>query len=186
MEKVVKLKVKCPKCASLSAVQVKEKEIGGKKQVICPKCRNIFAVNIPTSFIAKFVSDPTIGGLEDDKVLLLEVIGNNETSFQSFELTADTYTIGRKNNSGPAYRPDIEVLTNDYRMSRKHAVIRKKGKVGFSIMDLGSKNGIILNGGKIAPDEEIYLNDGDIFLLGDTQFRVSFSEKSDDYNDLTN
>ena len=185
MAKAIKITVKCPKCAAPSAVLVKEEEVGTKKQGVCPRCGRIFTISIPTSLASKFVSDPTMGGLEGDVSLLLETIRNENTSVQTFELTADYYTIGRKNNSGPASRPDIEVVTTDMHMSRKHAVIRKRGKVGFTIKDLGSKNGIVVNGQKIDSDEEIYLNDGDTFRLGNTQFRVSFSEKSEDYDDLT-
>lgn len=186
MAKTIKLTVKCPKCASLSAIPVIEEEVGTKKRGVCPKCGNIFSVSIPTSVAAKFVSDPTFGGVSgDNSSLLLEVVENKETSFQSFELTADYYTIGRKNNSGPASRPDIEVVTVDMKMSRKHAVIKKKGSAGFTIKDLGSKNGLEVNGEKITPDEEIYLSDGDFFSLGGTKFRVSLSEKSDEYDDLT-
>lgn len=186
MGKTIKLTVKCPQCKALSAIPVVEEEVGTKKKTICPKCENIFSVSIPTSVASKFESDPTMGGMSgDNSSLLLETISNRNTSYQSFELTADYYTIGRKNNSGPASRPDIEVVTNDMKMSRKHAVIKKKGKIGFTLKDLESKNGVELNGEKIDSEEEIYLNDGDIFRLGDTQFRVSLSEKSDNYDDLT-
>ena len=186
MGKTIKLTVKCPKCRALSAIPVVEEEIGTKKKSICPKCGDIFSVSIPTSVASKFESDPTLGGITgDNSSLLLEVIRNKDTAYQSFELTADYYTLGRKNNSGPASRPDIEVITSDMKMSRKHAIIKKKGKAGFTLKDMNSKNGVVLNGEKIAPDEEIYLSDGDVFRLGDTQFRVTLSEKSDNYDDLT-
>ena len=186
MAKTIKLTVKCPKCASPSAIAVVEEEVGMKKRSVCPKCGNIFSVSIPTSVASKFVSDPTMGGASGgNSSLVLEVVENKETSFQSFELTADYYTIGRKNNSGPASRPDVEVVTIDMKMSRKHAVIKKKGKIGFTLMDLNSKNGIKINGEQISADEEIYLTDGDVFLLGKTQVRVSISENSAEYEELT-
>ena len=72
----------------------------------------------------------------------------------------------------------MEVVTADKRISRKHAAIRKKGNVGFTLKDLGSKNGVVLNGSKLDADEEVYLNDGAVFQLGDTQFRVSIAEGS--------
>lgn len=186
MGKTIKLTIKCPKCASLSALPIVEEEVGTKKRGVCPKCGNIFSLSLPTSLASKFVSNPTmIGSSGDNRSLLLEVMTNNETSFQSFELTADYYTIGRKNNSGPASRPDIEIITSDMTMSRKHAVIKKKGKIGFTLMDLNSKNGIKINGEQISADEEIYLTDGDVFLLGKTQVRVSISENSAEYEELT-
>ena len=186
MGKTIKIAVKCPQCSSRIAMAIVEKDVGTKKQGGCPKCGHKFLVSIPTSLMSKFESDPTnIGNQEEDPVLLLETDGNSVTAFQSFELTADYYTIGRKNNSGPAARPDLEVVTTDMKMSRKHAAIRKKGKVGFTLKDLGSKNGIVFNGNRLDADEEVYLGDGDTFRLGDTKFHVHFAEKSTDYDDLT-
>lgn len=78
----------------------------------------------------------------------------------------------------------MAVVTNDMKMSRKHAVIKKKGKIGFTLNDLGSKNGVTLNGHKLEPDEEVYISDGDTIVIGDTQFRVSYAEKSKE-DDLT-
>ena len=75
--------------------------------------------------------------------------------------------------------------TTDKKMSRKHAAIRKRGKTGFVLKDLGSKNGVFLNGKKMDADEEVYLSDGDQFRLGDTQFRINIAERSDEENDLT-
>lgn len=185
MTKAVKITVKCPKCGSLSSIPIVEQEVGSRKHGACPRCGKIFTIAIPTSLASKFVSDPTIGALDNDVSLFLEVVKDSNTSFQTFELTSDYYTIGRKNNSGPASRPDIEVITTDMHMSRKHAVIKKRGKVGFTINDLGSKNGIVVNEQKIGSDEEIYLNDGDTFCLGQTKFRVSMSQKIDNDDDLT-
>ena len=124
-----------------------------------------------------------MGGNEPDRSLLLEVMKNETTTYQTFNLTSDYYTIGRKNSSGPEHRPDVEVETTDKKMSRKHAAIRKKGKTGFTLNDLGSKNGVWLNGKKMDAEEEVYLDDGDQFRLGETTFRVNIAEQSD--NDLT-
>ncbi len=186
MAKTIKISVKCPKCASRLALPLVEQDLGTKKAGACPKCKNKFSVNIPVSLGSKFESDPTnIGTQEDEKVLMLETVANEHTTYQSFELSSDYYTIGRKNSSGPSSRPDVEVETTDKTMSRKHAAIRKKGKTGYTLNDLGSKNGITFNGNKLEPDEEVYLGDGDHFVLGNTSFKVSLAEKSDDYDDLT-
>lgn len=179
MSKTIKITVICPQCSSKLAVPITESDLGSKKQSVCPKCGKRFIVPISMSFASKFDSDPTrIGGDSGEDIsLLLEVVPNNITGFQSFELTSDYYTIGRANNSGPEHRPDVEVITTDMKMSRKHAVIKKKSNIGFTITDLGSKNGIVLNGKKLDKDEEMYLADGDIFCIGDTKFKVSFTER---------
>lgn len=186
MSKTIKVSVTCPSCKVKLATPISEKDIGTQKQCMCPKCQMIFQLPIPQSLASKFESDPTcIGSSNTDATLILESIPNDKTTFQSFELSSDYYTIGRKNNSGPEYRPDVEIVTNDMKMSRKHAAIRKKGNIGFTLKDLGSKNGVLQNNTKLDKDEEVYLCDGDIIQIGDTKFNVSISEQKIDSSDLT-
>lgn len=182
MAKTIKISVTCPQCSTKLAVPITENDLGTKKTAACPKCKKKFAIPISEKLASKFVSESTsIGGdLEEERTLFIEVIPDEMTEYQSFELTSDYYTIGRKNNSGPEHRPDVEVVTTDKKMSRKHAAIRKKGKVGFTLIDLGSKNGVILNGEKMDPDEEMYLSDGDTFCIGDTYFKVNLAERSEE------
>ena len=189
MSKIIKVSVTCPnpKCSSKLAIPVEEGDVGNKKQCMCPKCHKIFLLPVPASLASKFDSDPTNIGTDNtnDTALVLESIPNTNTTYQTFELTSDYYTVGRQNSSGPEHRPDVEIVTADRKISRKHAAIRKKGKVGFTIKDMGSKNGVLLNGTKLAADEEVYLSDGDVFQLGDTQFRVSIADQKVDSDDLT-
>lgn len=154
---------------------------------MCPKCNKIFVLPIPQSLASKFESDPTcIGSSNTNEIsLVLETVPNDFTAYQSFELSSDYYTIGRQNNSGPEHRPDVEVITTDRKISRKHVAIRKKGNVGFTLKDLGSKNGVILNGTKLDADEEVYLSDGAVFQIGDTSFRVSIAEQTMGSDDIT-
>lgn len=185
MSKIVKISITCPHCKTKLAVPVKENDLGTKKQGICPKCSEKFLIPIPMSLASKFESDPTLGGNESEHSLLLETVPNAYTAYQSFELTSDYYTIGRKNSGGPEFRPDVEVVTTDKKMSRKHAVIRKKGKTGFTLKDLGSKNGVFLNGTRLDADEEMYLTDGDQFRIGETTLCVSVANLSMSSDDLT-
>ena len=173
--------VTCPQCGTKLAVSVVETDLGKNKPGACPRCQKKFLISVPTSLAIKFESDPTMGGNEPDRSLLLEVMKNDTTAYQSFNLTSDYYTIGRKNSSGPEHRPDVEVETADKKMSRKHAAIRKK-KTGFTLKDLASKNGVWLNGIKMDAEEEVYLDDGDQFRLGETTFLVNTTETN---NDLT-
>lgn len=183
----MKITQTCPKCKSAMAITIMESDLGKTKQIACPnpKCGAKYNVPIPMAYASKFESDPTLGGNEADRSLLLEVMANTTTVYQSFELTSDYYTIGRKNNSGPEHRPDVEVATTDKKMSRKHAAIRRKGKTGFTLKDLGSKNGVYHNGNRMDAEEEVYLNDGDQFRLGETTFHVNIAESSCSDNDLT-
>ena len=186
MSKTVKISVTCPQCGTKLAVPITEEDLGTKKPGACPKCHKKFLIPISASLASKFESDPTCVGDGDGEIaLVIETVPNGFTAYQSFELTSDYYTLGRQNSSGPEYRPDVEVITTDKKISRKHAAIRKRGKTGFVIKDLGSKNGVILNGNKLEDDEEVYLSDGDQFRLGDTAFRVSIAEQSMRSDELT-
>ena len=184
MGKSVKISVTCPHCSGKLAVLATENDLGVKKQTKCPKCKNAFQFVVPTSLASKFESDATkIGDGSGEYSLLLETVPNQFTEYQSFELTSEYYTIGRKNNGGPEHRPDVEVATSDKMMSRKHAAIARKGKTGFVLKDITSKNGVYLNGEKLEEGEEVYLNDGDIFRLGQTQFSVGIVEQQVGNND---
>ena len=185
MSKKVKISVTCPQCASKLPVLITEDDLGKKKSVGCPKCQKKLSFTVSMKLASKVEIDPTVGGKENDISLLLETVPDAMTSYQSFELTSDYYTIGRKNSGGPEHRSDVEVETTGKKMSRKHAAIRKKGKTGFTIKDIGSKNGVFLNNTKLDVDEEVYLSDGDIFRLGDTQFRVNIAECSANENEQT-
>ena len=188
MSKILKFTKACPKCKTPMVIPVAESDVGKNKIGVCPKCQARYTIPIPMAWASKFETDPTvIGGGAPEMALLLETIPNEFTAYQSFELTSDYYTIGRKNNGGPEFRSDVEVVTTDKMMSRKHAAITKKGHVGFTLKDIRSKNGIRVNNesGKMDNEEEVYLNDGDTFCLGQTRFRVSFTEHTSDTEDVT-
>jgi len=182
MTKVLKITKTCPRCKSPILFTITKDDLGNNKQSICPGCHTKVAMPVPESWASKFESDRTeFNGSFEEMSLLLETVPNANTAYQCFELTSDYYTIGRKNTGGPEKRPDIEVVTTDKLMSRKHAAITKRGKAGFTIKDLNSKNGIRLNQDKNKMDveEELYLNDGDTFCLGETWFKVGIAISSD-------
>ena len=176
MSKSRKIAATCPNCKSPLVVEIKDSDLGKDKQGICPKCHSKMNYTIPMSFASLFESDLTIGGNEVEQSLVLETVPDALTAYQSFNLTSDYYTIGRKNNGTADHRSDIEVETADTTMSRKHAAIRKVGKVGFTVRDIGSKNGLFLKGRRLEAGDEFYLSDGDILVLGETKMRVSIVE----------
>ncbi len=83
------------------------------------------------------------------------------------ELTKDEVSVGR--GSG------CDVILNDKKASRKHAIIRRSG-LSFVIKDLGSANGTFVNGIKI---EEQELSGDDSITIGDVSFQ--FQALSADY-----
>jgi len=84
---------------------------------------------------------------------------------QVFELVEDEYVIGRSR--------EASLSVPDNSVSRKHARVLRSGG-GWAVEDLGSGNGTVVNGVRIAA--ETYLYSGDSIKLGDTV--LSFRDDS--------
>ncbi len=85
------------------------------------------------------------------------------TTNRSFPLMQDRVLLGRALSSNIA----IEDLT----VSRTHAEIRHQGASAWSIADLGSANGTLVNGRHIA---SVMLQEGDRITVGTTTFLYTF------------
>jgi phosphoserine phosphatase RsbU/P len=84
---------------------------------------------------------------------------------ERFPLTRDRITIGRSRES--------DIFLPDQWLSRHHAEIRRDD-AGFVVVDLGSKNGTLLNGDQVASSQR--LHDGDVITLG--EHILTFSDDS--------
>lgn len=82
---------------------------------------------------------------------------------ESFELTGDRLTVGR--------RPDSEVFLDDVTVSRDHAVIVQRGS-DFYLDDCGSLNGTYVNRRRI---ESHRLDDGDELQIG--KYKLAFLQR---------
>jgi sigma-B regulation protein RsbU (phosphoserine phosphatase) len=82
---------------------------------------------------------------------------------QRFPLEQDRVTIGRSRQS--------DIFLSDQWLSRHHAEIQR-GPDGFYLVDLGSKNGTLLNGSPLA--ERQRLRGGDVITLG--EHTLTYSE----------
>jgi len=89
-------------------------------------------------------------------------------SRERFPLLKGRITIGRSRDS--------DIFLPDQWLSRQHAEIRQKPD-GYYVNDLGSKNGTLLNGGRI--HEERRLRAGDIITLGEHVLTFSLGEPGD-------
>jgi pSer/pThr/pTyr-binding forkhead associated (FHA) protein len=86
---------------------------------------------------------------------------------QQFSLRGETAVLGR---SDPleGIDPEVELsLCGGYErgVSRRHALIRRDGEK-WSLEDLGSTNGTILNQEKVVPGQPVPLAEGDVIHLG--------------------
>lgn len=83
-------------------------------------------------------------------------ISSPDGASRRFAIEKDRVTIGRAR--------DNDLFLPDQWLSRRHAEIRQ-GKEGYTVVDLGSKNGTLVNRARIA--EERLLRSGDVITLGD-------------------
>jgi pSer/pThr/pTyr-binding forkhead associated (FHA) protein len=90
-------------------------------------------------------------------------------STASFSVDEDDIFLGRV--------PSInDICISDPSVSRQHAHI-KKGDDGYTIYDLKSLNGVLLNGTKV---EKGALRDGDVIRLGDVEITFELSPSSEE------
>lgn len=78
----------------------------------------------------------------------------------SFRLRSEICVIGRDDG--------VDILVEDVRVSRRHAVIERTGE-GLTLADAGSTNGTWLNGRRLTEPAE--LHDGDRIRLGGVELR---------------
>src|SRR5262245_47193606 len=85
---------------------------------------------------------------------------------QTFLLNEHEVSIGRE--------PSNQISIRDNALSRRHCLIRKQGS-HFTIRDLGSYNGTLVNG---VPIQEHILEEGDRISVGNSLFAFLVSDKS--------
>jgi tetratricopeptide (TPR) repeat protein len=82
---------------------------------------------------------------------------------EEFNLEEGEYVVGRST--------DNPICIQDTSVSRKHIILRRVGS-GWTVADLGSGNGTLVNGEPIT--DETALSNGDLITLGDTE--VTFTD----------
>ena len=83
---------------------------------------------------------------------------------QRINLTQQQCTIGRN--------PDNTIILNEALVSRYHAVLTKDINGQFSITDLGSVNGVVVNDKLLEPGIQTKLNHRDLIFIGKTVFNL--------------
>lgn len=97
---------------------------------------------------------------DDLSLLPLLTVVSGPMQGASFRLQSETCLIGRDDG--------VDVLVEDFRVSRRHAVIERAGG-RLMLADAGSTNGTWLNGERLTGAAE--LRDGDRIRLGGVEFR---------------
>ena len=94
------------------------------------------------------------------------VMTEGERTGEDFKIDKTEFKIGRDPNLG------CDLILNDPTVSREHAKIKVTEDRDLIIYDLGSENGVVVNG------EEVYktkLNDGDEIVIGKTKFIIKIA-----------
>lgn len=91
---------------------------------------------------------------------------------QRFQLNKDRVTIGRSREN--------DVFLPDQWLSRHHAEIRQR-EGAFYLLDLGSKNGTLLNGVRVS--EECRLHAGDVVTLGEHLLTLQLAPGAPEHDD---
>jgi pSer/pThr/pTyr-binding forkhead associated (FHA) protein len=120
-----------------------------------------------TAMVAMKMVKEVLGSLTggDEDPPFLEVT-NDDDEGARLDLAEDEteYRIGREK--------DCDLILKHWSISRKHAMVRRKGS-DVTLMDLGSKNGVLLNGDRLEKNESRRLTDGDTFSVGHTEIKFS-------------
>lgn len=124
-----------------------------------------------TAMIRDEMIRSVLGGVmgHEDKPPKLIVMTGGQASMQQFELSgmhAD-YRIGRA--------PQCDLVIQDENISREHAAVRRDPS-GVMIRDLQSRNGVVVNGRRLARGVEHPLRDRDEITLGTAKLQYSDPE----------
>ncbi|MCA9554261.1 MAG: FHA domain-containing protein [Myxococcales bacterium] len=97
----------------------------------------------------------SLGGDQHEPPALRIMNGPDEGKRYELAEDASELTLGRS--------PDCDITLNDHNVSRRHCLIKRDWH-GFTAQDLGSKNGVILNG-KVIQGAQL-IKDGDELQIG--------------------
>ena len=128
---------------------------------ICPGCEVEMEDGMELCPVCAMEREGEINSDQDEEASLILDDG------QSFSLFQETTVLGR---SDPieGIDPDVDLsLHGGYEsgVSRRHALIQRDGEV-WSLEDLGSTNGTVVNRQKVSPGDSVSLAEGDVIYLG--------------------
>lgn len=112
--------------------------------------------------------------MESNSIQTDTMNGSNELILR-LDGSRKKYILNQDHNvAGRGEECDLNLPTKT--VARRHAEFTRLDNAWF-VKDLGSKNGIILNGKRLEPFEERRLSSGDRLMLGGMEFRVETDDK---------
>lgn len=168
--------IQCPTCHALHPLNT----------LFCDECGEYLGQGNPTEFLAgdaETDSDNAVsrvaqkesgqepGRASPEKILL--IIGENK---RGVPVTPDKEALLGRADSASGNYPDIDLSDDgglENGVSRRHAKISFRQN-DFFVEDLGSANGTLLNGDRLAPFRAQPLRNGDVLQFGKLMVRVKF------------
>jgi pSer/pThr/pTyr-binding forkhead associated (FHA) protein len=180
----VKLTIKCDNCNTALKLKAKERLFGTTQTIKCPSCNHLITLNIPEYGAA---TNPTDSAEKQDSLptsitslntnpsganqsFFVELMSNESIKTQKFEIDQSYLTFGRLSKDISANAADLQVITDDMYISRRHCIFRKY-ETSITIEDT-SQNGTFINGVRLDADDEMHLNEGDIIKMGNSLFKI--------------
>jgi len=173
------VKLICPQCKTLLSFETAP-DIGNKL-IVCPKCRFKATMGVYLSGSAGTGGQ----GIIEDTMPTKQVNVNAAVSGclrlqrtgRMFPLKSGINVIGRIARSGNA---DIQLCEDEY-MSRRHIeihVIQTATGWEHRLVEINSKNEVLMNGSPLPRGETVVLQFGDTLVLGKTD--VLFDQQEDE------
>lgn len=189
------IKVKCLNCMEVTSV-LKDILIPHQGKAISLKCSNKacgkpMKVQVPV-FSKEGINTPDSKDFQPTQILVqkrlqpkavkIRILKNDKTEEQIFDLKEGGNTIGRMNLTDKTSIPDVPIFTLDKMISRNHCeliVQKKENYVEVILRDSNSKNGTFIAGSEkpLSHDDEIFLKDKDIFVIGETKIQIELANK---------
>ena len=165
-------RVFCPKCDHQLSFDETKYPQGKVLAFVCPQCGAQFKIKLGLK------RGKTADGLEkevketDFSCGFITVIENVFTYKQELPLKLGDNVVGRRNKDTEGV--DVEIITSDPSMGRKHCVINVKqnaqGGFVYTVRDFPSLTGTFVGSVLVGKKEQVRLDDEAIVTLGATTF----------------
>lgn len=161
----------CPKCDNQLTFDEKKYPEAKALAFVCPGCAHQFKIRLGRKTITTASGELKEVKEADYTCGYIHVIENSFGFKQYFPLVLGDNVIGRRNKDTDGV--DIEIITADPSIGRKHCVINVKEKDGayiYTLWDFPSLTGTFLNNYCLGKKEQARIESGAVVTIGATTF----------------
>lgn len=161
----------CPKCDNQLTFDEKKYPNAKALAFVCPGCGHQFKIRLGRKTVMTASGELKEVKEADYTCGYIHVIENAFGFKQDFPLVLGDNVIGRRNKDTDGV--NIEIITADPSMGRKHCVIHVKENNGFytyTLRDFPSLTGTFLNNYCLGKKEQVQIEGGAVITIGATTF----------------